>query len=346
MRLSKSLLRATAIVLIMIFLVTSPVLAIGNPTSIAFYCVGSTPIYKVFYNVLETGDMLFTAEQYVHYAVTPTDYTAGEAFLFEVLDVAGTATLASTPLKQYEAKPISIYMTVAQVTAAGISVNDALTIRITGNPLIFASPVGNTVTAVLAASDYVDQELGDDGGVATDNNLRNFLIGVAEDLEANDSPPVGSEYIITVSGVQYLTTIGGSIFIEGIPGLDGICPILFQYSSAPMTGDEPESTGAYVSSLSPLQQWGQTAANGLTNLGIYLGISQALAGNAMLLAMFMGLGVYAYSRTQSGMVVLLLVGTMPFIGAFFGLMSLALAFVFVIIIVLFLGFFFYSRGVL
>lgn len=339
-------LRALALSAVMLLVLSLSALAIVNPDTIAFYCVGSVPVYKVFYNVLETGDMLFAAEQYVHYIVPPTDYTANEAFLFEVMDVTGVTTIALTPLNQYEAKPISIYWTAAQVTAAGVSVGDALILRITGNPLIFASPTGNTVTVTLAASDYVDQLLGDDGGVATENNIRNFLIGMADDLETHDSPPVGSEYLVTVSGVQYLSTIGASIFLEGIPSLDAICPILFQYSIEPMSGDEPESTGAYQSSLSPLAKWGQTASSGLTNLGVYLGINQAMAGTVMLLVLVAGLAIYAYAKTQSGIAVLLLVGVCPFIGAWFGLMPIALAFVFTIVIVVLLGFLFFSRGAL
>lgn len=340
--------RAIAVAIVVLVLVASPVLAltINNPDAISFYCVGSTPTYKVFYNVLEDDDMLFVAEQFVDYGGVTQNYTAGEAFLFEVLNTAGNVTIASTPLKQYDAKPISIYMDATQVTTANITVGDNLTIRITGNPLIFPTSVNNTVTAVLGAGDYVDQLLGVDGGVATDNPMRNFLIGVADDIETYDTPPAGSEYIITVQGVRYLTTTGGSIFLEGITALDSMCPILFQYSSTPMSGDTPESTGAYASALTPLAKWGQTSANGLTNLGVYLGINQALAGSMMLLILAAGLAIYVYSKTQSGIAVLLLVGTMPYLGSWLGLMPIALAFVFTIVLVVLMGFFFFSRGAL
>ncbi len=345
MRILKLLCRALAVAVMIVLAVVSPVFAISNPDAIAFYCVGSTPVVKVFYNVLQTGDMLFTAEQYVHYVVTPNE-TASQAFMFEVLNTAGNETIASTPLKQYEAKPISIYMTANQVSTAGISVGEALILRIMGNPLMFASPTGNSVNVTLGASNYIDQLLGEDGGVATSNNLRNFLIEMADDIETFDSPPAGSEYIVTVSGVRYLSTEGSSLFLEGIPGLDAMCPIIFQYGSSPMTGDTPESTGAYQSALSPLAKWGETTSNGLTNLGIYLGINQAMAGSVLLLVLVGALAIYAYAKTQSGISVLLLIGAAPFIGAWMGLMPLALAFVFAIAIVVMLGYFFFSRGAL
>jgi len=345
----KRISRSFIIAIVALLLVVSPALAISNPGAISFYAVGSVPQYRVFYNVLESGDRLFVAEQYVHYTVTPNE-TASEAFLFEVLNTSGNETIASTTLKQYEAKPISIYMTAAQVTTANatndVSVGTALIIRIMGNPLLFASSTGNSVNATLGGGDYFDQTLGVDGGVATDNLLRNFMITIADHLETFDAPPAGSEYIVTVSGVRYLTTTGGSIFLEGILSLDVMCPILFQYSVAPMTGDAPTSTGAYTSTLSPLNKWGQTTADGLTNLGLFFGLNQALAGSVMLLVFASALAVFTYAKIQSGIAVLLLIGTTPFLGAWLGLMPLALAFIFVIVIVVLLGFFFFSRGAL
>ncbi len=345
----KRILRAFLAGLLVLLMLASPVLAIINPADVQFYAVGSVPVYKAFYNVIEDGDRLFAAEQFVHYAVAPNE-TASEAFLFEVLNIGANTTIASVPLNQYEAKPISIYMTATQVTAANatntMDVGTALILRITGNPLLFTSTTNNTANVTLDALAYVDQELGDDGGVATNNNLRNFLIGMAEDIEDYDSPPVGSEYITTVSGVKYLTTTGGAIFLEGIPALDAMCPILFQYAVSPMQGDEPQSTGAYTSVLTPLNLWGQTVANGLTNLGLYLGLSQALAGSAVLLMLVVGLAIYSYTKTQSGVATILLIATAPFLGAWFGLMPLALAFIFTIVVVVLLGYFFLSRGAL
>lgn len=344
MRIFKRLVASITLAFLCVLLLTLPVLAISNPDTISFYATGSSPVYKAFYDVMEEDDMLFVAEQFVYYAVTPNE-TASEAFLFEVVDTTTNATIASVPLDDYGAKPISIYMTAAQVATAGLTVGDNVTLRITGNPLMFASTTNNTVSIVLTASDYVDQLLGVDEGVATSNNLRNFLIDVADDIDTYDAP--ATSYLITVSGVRYLRTgVGDSMFLEGIPGLSSMCPILFQSVTTPMEGDEPESTGAYTSMLSPLAKWGETTANGLTNLGLYLGINQQLAGTAVLMMLAVGLAIYVYSKTQSGISVLLLVGVTPFLGAYLGLLPLALAFVFTIFMVILMGFFFFSRGAL
>lgn len=306
-----------------------PVFAISNPTSI------DMPYYDVFYNVLQTGDWLIVADGFVHYAVAPTDYTANQAFIFELLSVGGTATLASTGLQAWEDRPISIYLTAAQVTALALGVGTAYQIRIVGNPLIFSSQVGNVVTKTLGAGDYVNQTLGADGGVASNNLLRTWCIMVAKAMQINDTPV--DAYWINVQGVDYLTTAGADLFTTGIAALTSMCPILFQASSEPMTGDTPTGTGTYQTVLTPQQQWGTTVASGLTNVGVYLGISQALAGSVVLFILAIMLAVFLYKATQSGIAVLLLISTVPFVGAFLGLMPIALAFVFVIFIVVLLA---------
>ncbi len=336
---------ALLIAILVILLMASPVFAIVNPNAIAFG-TGTTPLYRVFYNVQETGDMLFVAEQYVHYVVEPVDYTASEAFLFEVLDVDGTTTLLSTPLNEWENKPVSIYQTAAQVTTLGLVSGTAYFIRIVGNPLVFPTTAGNNVTAGLAASDYFDQSLGVDEGIAEDNLLRNFLLAMAENIEDNDAPAPGAEYIEPIQGIRYLTTDGGDIFIQGIPALGTMCPILFTSSLTVLAGDAPESTGTYALTMTPLAKWGATTANGLTQLGIYLGISQALAGSVVLFIITIAFAVYIYMKTQSGIAALLLVAAMPFMGAFMGLMPIALAFIFAIVVIVLMGYFFFSRGAL
>ena len=335
---------ALLIAISVILFMASPVFAIANPDTITFG-TGTVPLYRVFENAVETGDMLFVAEQDIHYAVEPTE-TASEAFLFEVLDTDGTTTLLSTPVNEYQNKPISIYQTAAQVTALGLVSGGAYFIRLTGNPLLFADPTGNTVTAGLTPSDYIDQLLGADGGIAEDNLLRNFLIMMAENIEEHDAPPAGSEYIENIQGIRYLTTTGGDIFIQGIPALGTMCPILFQSSLTVLPGDAPESTGTYALTMTPLAKWGATTANGLTSLGIYLGISQALAGSVILFSLTIGFAVYIYKRTQSGIAALLLIAAMPFMGAFMGLMPIALAFIFAIVVIVLMGYFFFSRGAL
>ena len=297
-------------------------------------------------NLVATANETRCAEVWavISYTRDNPGQSATEAFMFELLNSSGNTTYATVSLQDYGDRPIGIYLSASEVSTLGLTVGTNYMVRIAGNPLVFASPTGNSVNATLGASDYVDQLLGVDNGIATSNNIRNYMIGMANNIEDYDNPI--DDYIKTVKGVRYLSTSGSSIFLEGVPNLDSMCPILFQYSSETLAGDTPDSTGAYQSVMSPLNRWGQTAANGLTNLGVYFGLNQQMAGSALLLVLVGGLAVFTYMKTQSGISVLLLIGVTPFIGAWMGLIPMALAFVFAILIVVLLGFFFLSRGVL
>ncbi len=112
---------AILIILLWLSIFVLPVFAISNPADIDFG-TGSTDMYNVFYNVLETGDWLVSAEGYVYYATEPTDYTAEQAFLFELLNTAGNVTLASTHLNAYGDRLVSMYFSAANVTSMGLTV--------------------------------------------------------------------------------------------------------------------------------------------------------------------------------------------------------------------------------
>jgi len=225
-------------------------------------------------------------------------------------------------------------------------------LRITPNPLLLGTEFGgggaiegtNQITVYLTPADYIDQELGADSSPPNDNELRNGMIAMANNIEVYDTPV--DDYLIYVHGYRYLTVAGGDIFIECVPYLPVMCPVLFQVGLEAMTSEPPESTGTYALTLTPAQKWGDTVANGLTNLGLYIGINQALAGSVVLFALAIALAIYIYSRTQSGVSVLLITAAVPFIGAYLGLMPLALAFIFVIIVIALLGYYFFSRGAL
>lgn len=331
------------IVLIGIILPCSTALAIDNPDYLDFGS-GSIPLYMVYENVDHEGDMLFIAEALVDYTVEPTDYTAEEAFQFEVLNVAGNETIVATPLNEYGDRPISIYLTSDQVDTLGLVSGSAYILRISGNPLVFASETGNTVEVTLSSSSYIDQELGVNTDPPTSNLLRNFCIEMVDNIQDYDSP--ATEYYDMSGGYNYLVNDGINIFIEGVPGLYSFCPVLFGSGSYPLSVDVPESTGAYAATITPLGKWGQLTADGLTNIGVFLGINQALAGSVVLFILVIILAIYIYNRTQSGITVLLMVCTTPFVGGFLGLMPMAMAFVFLIIMMVIMGYYFFSRGAL
>jgi hypothetical protein len=341
----KKILRIVSSVIIALavcFIPSSTAFAIGNPDDIGFG-TGDSPLYKVFENVAATGDILFIAEGYVYYAVSQNT-TASAAYIFEVVNAAGNQTIISRPLEAYGDRPISIYLTSAQKTTLGIVSGTAYILRIAGNPLIFSSMTGNSANVTLTSGDYIDQSTGADSDTPTDNNLRNFCILMALNMQAYDSPTI--DYYDSIQGYTYLTNTGADLFVAGVPNLYNFCPILFQYGAEKLTDDEPDSTGSYALTLTPLDKWGTTTANGLTQIGLFLGINQALAGSLVLFVLAGMLAFYVYSKTQSGITVLLMVSATPFMGAYLGLMPMALAFVFVIVVITLMAYYFFSRGAL
>lgn len=335
-----------AATLLVVMMLVTPVFGLANPDLPMAWGTGTTSTYRAFYNVSGTGsgDWLFVAEGFVKYTVTPNT-TASQAFIFEVVNTSGNVTLFATPLVAYGDRPIGIYVSQSQATSANLTVGTAYILKIIGNPLIFSSSTGNNVTATLTAGDFKDQSVGK-GNLDTDQ-IRTFIMNQYNGMVYNLQNYDVLTYTSNVLGYNYLNTTGGSIFAAGIPNLQALCPILFQASNAPLTGNKPASgVATYANALTPANQMGTTIANGLTNLGLYLGIDQALAGSTVLLLMGMAFCVFIFRKTESGIAVLTIASIIPFAGSYLGLMPLALAFTFTLFVVIIMLYYFFSRGIL
>ncbi len=227
MKYIKRLLVILGIIIALLIMLATPALAIGNPTSITFGTVSPYNMYQVFCNVLSTGDMLVASLPYIHYdGGDPTDYTGKQAFSFQLLSTDETTVLFQTPVVDYEDTIIGIYLTASQVTTAGISQSGSYWLRLAPNPALFTPTEGtNQKSAQLSASDWITTTLGN-----TQTYLRQWCINRALELQTLDAPTGG--YTVYVNGVQYLNTLATQIFIAGIPGLDQMCPTLFQSSSS------------------------------------------------------------------------------------------------------------------
>jgi hypothetical protein len=170
------------------------------------------------------------------------------------------------------------------------------------------------------------------------------MMDIAYNIEVYDTPLVS--YLVSIGGVDYLTPSGTDIFLEGVPGLSTMCPVLFQYSANPVDGDQPSSTGDYAATLTPLAKWGAGTASALTMIGLWLGINQALAGATVASILGGLLAIFVYKKLESGMATLMLMASYPFFIAWMGLMPLALAFVIMMLIVILGGWFFFRQGAL
>ncbi len=324
-------------VLIVVFIILAslfvsiPVYAIGNPNDIAFGS-STTPIAYAFKNVNETNDMLFLAESYIYYTPTYPTESSKQAFLFEILNAAGTSVLVSTPVWQYGDRPVSIYLTHLQADAIPLAPNTEYKMRLTGNPALFPTLTEGTnmITATLSSDWWVDQAL----ATAEKNPLRNVIIQMLDNIEAEDAPLPAVSYIKVVDGVEYLSSpYGANLFLGGVPQLGVFCPSAFQTITNPMEAPAPTSAGTYAGSLTPLGQMGATMATGLTNFGTWLGIPQQMAGGAVYLGMTAIFCGWTYKRSGHPILPICLGAILPALGAWLGLIPFAVLMIAVLLIV-------------
>jgi hypothetical protein len=347
------LISATCLLALVLIVLPVYAISIGNPDTITFGSGtgASANPYRVFQNVLETGDYFFAAEGVVYYSVAQ-NYTASQAFLFEIMDTTNTTVLFATPLTSYGDRPIGIYITAAQASAVSMNGTPAYVLKITGNPLVFSSPTGNTVSATLAPGDYFNEATFGTipSGRGYYDPLRLWCLITAANMITYDTalgilvPP--NSYTAYVQGWNYLSITGGSLFISGMPNLNNFCPLLFQSSVQQLTAPAPTGTGTYAGSLTPLGQMGGTIAGGLNAIGRWVGIGGDNGGMLVLLVASIIVCAYIYKKTESGIVVLLLGIATPFAGVFLGLMPMALMFIVVLVVVIIMLYYFFSRGIL
>ena len=332
----KRLLYSTALAVLLVILSVMPVLAIINPDSIAFTSSGAGR-YKVFENVHETGDMLFVAESYIPYTVTPTDYTAREAFSFQVLNVAGDTVLLQTAITDYEDTVISIYQTAAQVIAAGLVSDTLYKFRLTGNPSIFGVTVEgvNMATKPLTNPDWVDQS--EFSGI--ESWLYSFLISVVTNIETSS----GNTHTAEVGGVKYLDASGATLFLVGIPSLNVFLSEIFLVVARPMADTDPTSTGAYQTTINPVAQLGANIGASVASMSTFMGVSTTTAGIIITsLLAFIFLPVI-YWRTKNGTISMIAAALFTIFCGYLGLFPLAIAFIIAGVILILTAFLFWGR---
>jgi len=213
---------------------------------------------------------------------------------------------------------------------------------------------GNIEDYDTPAIDYIENIDGLDYLSARKNPLTSGYVSVSENTTAV-SVSGGSENVTEYSGATTTVTYtyssslisGVDIFMEGIPGISNMCPILLASGTTAMASDAPDSSGTYGDSLTSLAAWGAITDNGITQIGNYLDISHDMAAGLILFILAAALGIWIYKRTESGLATLLvLVGAVPIFGVIFGMLDMALMAIGVILVVILFAFYFYNRGAL
>jgi len=308
----------------------NPCLAIDNPDSLTIYTA------KVFQNIFETGDILFVVSYNIAYAPEPTEDCA-DAFLFSLYDTDGTTLLAQRQVEYYQYNLTSLYFDATAAAALTWEANYKL--KIMGNPVLFASLVEgtNVITWTLSASEYVT-------GTMTDSRelLRLHCLDIAQDLEDD----WGSSYnlITTTADGERLTSLGRTVFLDAIVGLDGAVKTLFQLSSGSMDIEWDTHTDGLQNLLSIDNTTGTMLAGAFSGIGDYVGMSgQTVASLFIVLIALIVMGiVFFYSGNTIAAMAL---STPIFImGNWMGLVPLVVTFIAAMLVALYVLYHFILRG--
>jgi len=324
----KKIIRASVIAVAGMLLLAPPVLAIANPDDIIIHTG------KVFQNVFEANDMLFVSRYDIKYDPTPEpDEPAGDAFQY-VLYLPDGTLIASRPVNYYQHNVISIYLDATQATAVTWA-EEAFLTRISGNVGLFG--LGVLENKWLAPADWLTGT-----EAQTEELLYIHCLELAEVLEADWAITL----VVTTAEGDTLNSAGRIVFTEAIPGIDIVCPALFQMASGTADiGDKATATGAYDVSLSMSARVGTAIANAFSGIGAYLGISGQMTGG-----LFIGLiavTVASIVFISSGNTIAAMVLTIPFVilGNWTGLVPLVFTFVVAIIIITYTGYHLWLRGI-
>jgi hypothetical protein len=184
----------------------SPAYAMAEPTSVTLSNI------QEYNGLVVAGDALFIVPYEIPFASTPS-VPIGNAFLFRMLNAAGTADIgAAIPFPYHElgygSGIFSFYFT------SGIVANTAYIFRVQENPAYYPTPL--YWDFVIGPANYSS---------ATDQSaaLKAELISWANIFSTEYTQAL----LTTTEGTTTLSTYGETYFLNAVPGLSVMCPTLF-----------------------------------------------------------------------------------------------------------------------
>ena len=251
-----------------LFLMPSPAFATDPPDS------APTAEFWVYRNLLETGDRLMLIKQNIPYGTIP-DEPIWQTYMWRQLDTdntteLGTALSYAFNNSGYGYNLTSMYWDAANVTASGMTWNTSYTIRLSQNPIMFASPTEYNFS--LSTADYSVLTVSAD--VKAELAARILLIAGDFDIRW----ALGATYsLLNETETGTVLSIYGEAFFRGaIYGLQGLCPQVFAYVVNDMDLTPRTWTTTYITTLQDQWNgtWVDTAKNALDSL---FGTSYSLA---------------------------------------------------------------------
>ena len=318
--------------------VTSAVLAVfTDPIVIQFGATTPANMYRVFYSVVEPNDWLIIAESYL---VTADSTPSTAAYSFSLMNTAGTSIIKSTPLWSYGDRPISLYLSASNVTALGLTVNGAYILKLGVNPTIATASVNNTISKVLSSDNYIDESL----ATTSLDPLARFCIDIGHDMESVDGV---STYLVASGGTYYVTSVGASLFLQGVTNLDVVCPNLFQTSISPMTVAVATANMSYPNSMNSTNILGSSANRGIVNLAAWFGMSDTPGAKAVILVGLAAVILLALGKRVQDKTMLMMLAVLFFVFAvWIGIASWMVMIVIAVTVAILMFYYLWSRGIL
>jgi len=287
---NKRIIRALILAAVFVLTFTVPVLAfIVNPTSAGFGSY-STNVIKVFRNLAETGDSLYTFHYAIPYASDnysdnyPVE-TAAETIVFKIYDDAGNLKATFTPYvfpyfenNGYGDGIASIYFAASDNAPVWGS---SAQLTIDGWPAYFSGFPSFSYT--LALDDYyagTTQEENRDG-------LQTLILLWCDRL-GSIYEDTGVILKASSDAGQVLSSYGETYFSGAIKGLQAMCPELYfiqVYIPTLMDTSYNMTMADYYANRMTGSQWD----DGFTHMGQGIGVS----GTVMATLIFIGLSILA-----------------------------------------------------
>lgn len=322
----------TGILLLLLSCTTISILATpADPDSITLHTA------RVFQNIFESDDMLFIASYDVEYVSEP-DEDASAAFQLAIYDTDGSTLLSSRELNYYQYNVHSIYLDAD--LADGLTWESEYVVRVMGNPVYFPMTEDTTMDSMtLSASTHWLS--------GTTTNSRALLTQHCLDLAAILEDQWEIALIVTTAEGQTLNSLGRTVFLDAVPGLDSALTTLFQVSISTLEGLEGEDityVGTYETETSVSARLGTQIATAFTNFGETLNVGAQSA--ALLWIAFFALTIISVVFLSTGNTTASLVLVVPvlILGAWVGAIPLALLFIITMLVVVYMMYHIWLRG--
>ena len=269
----------------------------GNP------CI-SIESAAVFYDYLETGDLLFVTEyENIYPPYFPWEDSA-QYFDVRLYDTDGTTVIASTTCEAWGNKPASIYLSADE--AGPLTLSSAYYIKLRG------SFTGNPVAAYqLAAGDWRGTDL---------TYLDKWCLLTAHSMEDYYNSTLT---VYVAQKGEVLNEEGGVIFDNGINALSAVRPDLFQTTVNLPKYDLTSWTNAFQSAESWEVQVGTEVVSEADAIATVLGVDDKDIVIWGLVLVYMILAIFLLARGQI-MFALVLAAPFMFFGAWLRVIDIVL----------------------